>query len=105
MVHLTEQAVIKLKEIAKEQDLALSIRLKVIGGGCAGFTNDLFFDEPSELDEVVEQDEIKIVIDPISFQYLEDTTLDYISSSFGEGFKFISPKAKGSCGCGSSVSY
>lgn len=106
MIQLTEKAVIKAKEIAESEGLALSIRLRVIGGGCAGFTNDMFFDDQvSDADEVIEQDGVKIVVDPMSFQYLDGSTVDYIDSQFASGFKFINPNATGSCGCGSSVSY
>lgn len=106
MIHLTEKAASKLKEFAGAEGLALSVRLKVIGGGCAGFTNDMYFDEQvSDMDEVIEQDGIKLVVDPLSFQYLEDSVIDYMDGQFGEGFKFLNPNVKGSCGCGSSVSY
>ena len=106
MIHLTEKAASKLKEFAESEGLALSVRLKVIGGGCAGFTNDMYFDEQiSEMDEIIEQDGIKLVVDPLSFQYLEDSVIDYMDGQFGEGFKFLNPNVKGSCGCGSSVSY
>jgi|SRR5271170_2282296 len=106
MIQLTEKAVSKIKEFAESEGLNLSIRLKVVGGGCAGFTNDMEFDDQtSDLDEVIEQDKVKIVVDPLSFQYLDGSTIDYLDSPFGSGFKFLNPNVKGACGCGSSVSY
>src|SRR5271156_6369532 len=104
MIQLTDKAVSKIKEFAEAEGISLSVRLKVVGGGCSGFTNDMEFDDNiSDLDEVIEQNEIKIVIDPLSFQYLDGSTIDFIDSQFGSGFKFLNPNVKGSCGCGSSV--
>ena len=106
MIQLTEKAAIKIKEFADAEGLPLSIRVKVTGGGCAGFKNDMSFDDQvTDLDEIIEQDGIKVVIDPLSFQYLENSTIDYIDDQFSSGFKFLNPNVKGSCGCGSSVSY
>jgi iron-sulfur cluster assembly protein len=69
---------------------------------------DLHFEEPtliSDTDEVFEQDGIKIVIDPRSHMYLEDTTIDYLDGPFNSGFKFLTPGVKASCGCGKSVAF
>lgn len=106
MIKLTEIAKQKIKEFAISEDLPTSIRPKIIGGGCAGFSFDLTFDNAANpLDEVVIDDEIQILIDPLSSQYLEDSTIDYIETSFGGGFKFISPNVKNTCGCESSFSF
>lgn len=106
MIQLTEKATIKIKEIAEAEGLINMVRLKVIGGGCAGFTQDMHFENSiTEMDEVIESNNIKLIIDPLSFQYLDGTTIDFVESLSGAGFKFLNPNAKGSCGCGSSVSY
>jgi len=106
MIQLTEKAVSKIKEFADSEGLELSIRLKVVGSGCAGFAHDMEFDtNMSDMDEVIENNGIKIIIDPLSYQYLEDTTIDFIDSQFGSGFRFLSDKIKSTCGCGNSVSY
>lgn len=107
MIELTDIAKQKLKEIAESEGLVNQfVRVKVIGGGCAGFTYDMCFEElASELDEIEEIDGIKLAVDPISAQYLEGMTIDYLDSQFGAGFKFLNPNTKGSCGCGSSVSF
>jgi iron-sulfur cluster insertion protein len=105
MIHLTEKAVEKLKEIADAEGELCSIRVKVQGGGCAGFSYDLMFDSVlGELDEEMSQDGVKIICDPISFQYLDEVEIDYVDSPIGSGFKFNNPNATGSCGCGSSFS-
>ena len=104
MISITEKAVGKLKEMSEEYETGhLTVRLKVVGAGCAGFSYDMMFDDiVSESDETLEQDGIKVVIDPVSFQYLENVTIDYVDGLMGAGFKFLNPDVKASCGCGSS---
>jgi iron-sulfur cluster insertion protein len=81
------------------------LRLRVIGGGCAGFSYDLYFeDAPTDMDEEFESNGVKLFVDPLSYQYLEDTEIDYVEETHASGFKFNNPKSKGSCGCGSSFS-
>jgi iron-sulfur cluster insertion protein len=106
MIHLTEKAAKKIEEIANSEGIGhYTIRVKVVGGGCAGFTNDMYFDDQvGEMDEITELDGVKIVADPLSFQYLDESVIDYIESPLGGGFKFNNPNVTGSCGCGSSFS-
>ena len=111
MISITKEAAAKVKEISDSEGIGhYSVRVKVQGGGCAGFTYDMFYDDKtSDMDEVVEfkdiDPDIKLVIDPISFQYLEETTIDWLESAFGGGFKFNNPNVTGSCGCGNSVTF
>jgi iron-sulfur cluster insertion protein len=107
MIHVTEKAALKVMEIAESEGIGHNtIRIRVVGGGCAGFTHDMYYeDKIGELDEIVEFDGIKVVIDPLSFQYLDEVTIDYLDGPMGGGFKFLNPNVKGSCGCGSSVSF
>ncbi len=107
MITLTPEASKELKQIAAAEGLEEQfVRLSIKGGGCAGFTYDMCFIPLSDdNDEVFTIDGIKFAIDSISIQYFEDTTVDYIDSLIGAGFKFLNPKATGSCGCGNSVSF
>lgn len=107
MIYVTEKAAIKVKELSEAEGIGYFIvRVKVVGGGCAGFTYDMFFDDMiKDIDEVTDFDGIKVLIDPLSFQYMDGMTVDFVESQFGTGFKFLNPNAKGSCGCGSSVSF
>jgi iron-sulfur cluster assembly accessory protein len=106
MITLTPEAVIKVKEIGEAEGLPLSIRAQVRGGSCAGFVNDMCFDEIiNDLDEVIEQDGIKIIVDQMSLQYLEGTTIDYSELEFSTGFVFRSDNIKATCGCRKSVQY
>lgn len=111
MIQVTEKAALKIKEIADSEGIGhYNVRVRVIGGGCAGFSYDMYYEEKiGEMDEVVEITDyygtIKVVVDPLSFQYLDEVTVDYVDSQFAAGFKFLNPKVTGSCGCGSSVSF
>lgn len=104
MITITNIAVEKIKEISESENVGhYTIRLKIQGGGCAGWTYDMFYeDKISDLDEIFEQDGVKVVIDPLSFQYLDGTEINYAETSISAGFSFINPNSKGNCGCGSS---
>jgi len=107
MINITEKAATHIKEIAATEDIGyLTVRLKIIGSGCAGFTHDLYFDDQiGELDEVFELDGVKVIVDPMSIEYLDNSLIDYVEHDFGGAFKITNDKITGSCGCGSSVSY
>lgn len=104
MITLTVKAAEKIKEIAKEERIDnLSLRVKVIGGKCAGFSYDLYFDQSiAELDETFNQEGIILIIDPLSFQYIDGCEIDFIEKVSGSGFSFTNPNIKSSCGCGES---
>jgi iron-sulfur cluster insertion protein len=106
MISVTERAAEKVKEIAVAEGLqGQGLRLRVIGGGCAGFTYDLYFeDQIGDMDEEYESRGVKLYVDPLSHQYLEETEIDYVEGVHGSGFKFNNPNVKGTCGCGSSFS-
>jgi iron-sulfur cluster insertion protein len=106
MITLTEKAVGKVKEIREAEGLGeQGLRVRVIGGGCSGFSYDLFFeDEVSDVDQMFESQGIKLYVDMMSFQYLEGVEIDYVEGLHGAGFKFLNPQAKSTCGCGSSFS-
>jgi iron-sulfur cluster assembly accessory protein len=104
-VTLTPKAV-EMVRITREQegiDAAHGLRIAVRGGGCSGFEYALDFEkEPRDDDWIYEQGGVTIYVDSISARYLEGTTVDYVLGMAGAGFKFLNPKATGTCGCGSS---
>jgi iron-sulfur cluster insertion protein len=106
MVTLTENAATKIKEIAEGEGVPASIRAKVRGGECAGFTYELDFDaQEKELDEVFGTHGVAVLVDPMSLQYLDGTVIDYEENKLGSsGFRFNNPSSTGSCGCGNSFS-
>ena len=101
---ITDKAISKVKEMAQEQGLKdHGLRLAVIGGGCSGFTYDMDLEnQENDGDSVIECSGLKIYVDPMSYQYLNGTTIDYIGSFKFSGFHFENPSATGTCGCGSS---
>jgi iron-sulfur cluster insertion protein len=106
MITITEKAAEKVKEIAVAETLqGQGLRLRVVGGGCSGFNYDLYFeDKPTEMDERFDSNGVALFVDPLSFQYLDGTEIDYVEGMQGSGFKFNNPNVKGTCGCGSSFS-
>ncbi len=106
MITLTPKAAEKVREIQDAEELGeQGLRVRVIGGGCSGFSYDLYFeDETTELDQRFESHGIPIFVDYMSYQYLDGTEIDYVEGLYGAGFKFLNPLAKQTCGCGSSFS-
>lgn len=105
MITMTEEAIKRATAIAVDEGVTPArLRAKVLGGGCAGFKYDLYFEdrEPSEHDEVFEFNGVTLVIDPLSYQYLDGTELEYAKTEVSEGFKFNNPNVTSACGCGSS---
>jgi len=79
------------------------LRVSVQPGGCSGFKYSLLIeDQPAEDDFVVQASGFKLFVDPFSAQYLNNITIDYVSSMQGSGFTFKNPNATGGCGCGHS---
>ena len=107
-ITITETAAAEIKKQAiKRGKPDSALRVGIRGGGCTGFSY-LFewADDPAkEHDKVFEKDGIKLFVDPKSFVYLDGTTLDFVTSIMGHGFKFQNPNVKGTCGCGESVQF
>jgi iron-sulfur cluster assembly accessory protein len=104
---LTAKAVEMVKDaIAREGLAGHGIRVGVLGGGCSGFQYAMDFEkDPKPDDFTLEQDGVKLFVDPMSHMYLQGVTIDYVVGVQGAGFKFDNPNAKSTCGCGSSFSY
>jgi iron-sulfur cluster insertion protein len=89
--------------LAEENNQELKLRLFVSGGGCSGFQYGFTFDETQNEDDfAVEKDGVTLLIDAMSMQYLNDSTIDYTKSLMGEQFEIKNPNATSKCGCGSS---
>jgi iron-sulfur cluster insertion protein len=102
----TEAAALKVRSLLDEEDNPnLMLRVFVSGGGCSGFQYGFTFDENiNEGDTTVEKCGVKLLIDPMSFQYLVGAEIDYTENLEGEQFVIRNPNATTTCGCGSSFS-
>ncbi len=102
----TDAAALKVKSlIEEEQNDNLKLRVFVTGGGCSGFQYGFTFDEATnEGDTEVENQGVKLLIDPMSFQYLVGAEIDYTEGLEGSQFVIRNPNATTTCGCGSSFS-
>ena len=107
-VNLTDQAASKVWELIQEEgNFNLKLRAYVTGGGCSGMQYGFTFtEEAAEDDAVVVKPvaggEVQLLVDPMSFQYLAEATIDYKDDIEGEQFIIRNPNAKTTCGCGSS---
>lgn len=106
LVLLSDKAAEKVREIRTEENIedTYALRLKVQGGGCSGFSYDLYFDQPQETDRPFDVKGVRLICDEMSLMYLVGTEIDYVEGLQGAGFKFNNPNVKSTCGCGSSFS-
>ena len=102
----SDSAAKKVKELIDEEGNAdLKLRVFVTGGGCSGFSYGFTFDEvQNEDDAVMEKNGVKLLIDPMSYQYLVGAEIDYSEGLEGAQFVIKNPNAQSTCGCGSSFS-
>jgi iron-sulfur cluster insertion protein len=103
---LETDAVEKLRElVAEEGNPNLMLRVFVQGGGCSGMQYGFTFDEVKNEDDFdFAYDEIKVVVDSMSMQYLQEATINYKEDLMGASFVIDNPQAQTTCGCGSSFS-
>src|SRR5215475_10333442 len=95
----TESAANKVKSLIDEEgNPDLKLRVFVTGGGCSGFQYGFTFDE------AVNDDDVTMVIVPMSYQYLVGAEIDYQEGIEGAQFVIKNPNAQSTCGCGSSFS-
>ena len=82
-----------------------NLRVYISGGGCSGFNYGFKLDENTiDGDTTIEKNGVQVLIDPMSYQYLEGITIDFIQDLNGQRFQVNNPNAKTTCGCGSSFS-
>lgn len=106
MINITENAKNKIISLLEEENNSdMFLRTFVQGGGCSGMQYGFTFDETlNEDDFEVEIGKFRVVVDSMSMQYLEGSTIDYKEELMGSNFAITNPNAAGTCGCGSSFS-
>ena len=106
MIHVTEKAAGKIQELLAKEGVPAQtggLRVGVQGGGCSGLTYAMRLETQSrDRDKVVEENGARLFVDPKSYLYLHETTLDYQENLMRRGFVFQNPQATRSCGCGTS---
>lgn len=104
VITITDNAVIKIKQlIGSREKPAVGIRISVRSGGCSGMSYAIeYANEIMPLDEVVEKDGVRVLVDPKAMLHIIGTELDYSNSQLKEGFIFRNPNEKSRCGCGNS---
>jgi len=105
MLFVAESAKEKIDEIRTQEQMAedFFVRVSVTSGGCSGLTYKMDFDNESQPnDQIFEDNGVKVVTDLRSFLYLCNTTLEFSGGLNGKGFYFNNPNATRSCGCGES---
>jgi iron-sulfur cluster assembly accessory protein len=102
----TDAAANKVRSLIQEEENDnLMLRVYITGGGCAGFSYGFTFDESlAEDDTQIINQGVKMVVDPMSYQYLQGSEVDYKEGLQGSQFTVKNPNATTTCGCGSSFS-
>ena len=105
-VTITDDAFTRINELLiDEQNPNLKLRVFVQGGGCSGMEYGFTFDEEQNDDDFTfEQNNVKVLVDAMSIQYLSGATVDYKDEVHGSQFVIQNPNATTTCGCGSSFS-
>ena len=106
VLQFTDAAARKVGDLIKgEGNPSLMLRVFVQGGGCSGLQYGFEFDEQiQDGDTCVEKQGVKLLVDPISIQYLTGAEIDYREGLDGAQFVIRNPNAQTTCGCGSSFS-
>lgn len=106
-ISFTKRAIDEIKAIISRDGIPPTeqiLRIGVVGGGCAGFTYRMGFDDTiQEGDHIQEIEGFKLAVDPRSHLYLDGTEIDYRDSFFGRGFVFKNPNARYGCSCSCSA--
>ena len=102
---LTESAARRISEIVAGEPKTKLLRVSVEGGGCSGFQYRFDLVAGQEPDDIViERSGARVLIDPVSLEYMAGSEIDFVDVLIGASFKIKNPKATASCGCGTSFS-
>lgn len=103
---LTDNAANKVRDLREDEgNNKLMLRVYVTGGGCSGFSYGFdFANEVNDDDASFTNQDVNMVVDSLSYQYLQGSTIDYIEGLEGSRFVVNNPNATTTCGCGSSFS-
>ena len=104
-VSLTERAARRIAEIAAAETSNKLFRVSVEGGGCSGFQYKFDLVGAAEAEDIViERAGARMLVDPVSLDYLKGSEVDFVDDLMGATFRVQNPNAQSSCGCGTSLS-
>ena len=104
MFDVSKSALKRILEVSKRNNKKF-FRISIDGGGCQGFSYKFDFDDKiSENDKVLDFNDVKILIDSTSIEFINDAKLDFVEDMIGSYFEISNPKATSTCGCGISFS-
>ncbi len=104
-VTITESAAKRIAAILASEPEKNALRVSVEGGGCSGFSYKYDLVDSSEADDlVIERDAAKVLIDPMSLNFMGGAEIDFVDNLLGQSFQINNPNAVANCGCGTSFS-
>lgn len=104
-ITVSANAARRIKEILTGEPEGSHLRVSVEGGGCSGFRYEFAVDQIlQDEDLAVERDGVRVVIDPVSLEYMRGSEIDFVDELIGASFQIRNPNAISGCGCGTSFS-
>lgn len=105
MITLTESAIKRVRDMMSKRDGGVGLRIGVVKSGCSGYSYALdYADDVANDDVVIEQGDVKVVVNEDAMPILEGMELDFVREGLNQSFKFINPNVTSECGCGESFS-
>ena len=103
-VTITDRAAEKAKLLLEQRGMPQgALRVFVVGGGCSGYQYGMAIAPEAEADDIVlEENGVRLVVDPDSAKLLSGAEVDYVEDLMKSGFQIFNPNAVKSCACGSS---
>ncbi len=102
-ITISERAASHIARYLEKRGKGIGLRLGITTTGCSGLAYKMeYVDEARPEDLLFEQHGVKLFVDPDSMQYIDGTEVDFVREGLNEGFKFLNPNEKASCGCGES---
>lgn len=105
MITLTESAIKRVRDMMSKREGGIGLRVGVVKSGCSGYSYALdYADEVASDDVVIEQGDVKVVVNEDAMPMLDGMELDFVREGLNQSFKFINPNVTSECGCGESFS-
>jgi iron-sulfur cluster assembly accessory protein len=106
VITVTDKAARRIRQLAEREGVEPTLRVRVVAGGCSGFSYELGFAEAVGEDDVVvpAAEDVRVLVDPRSAPIVEGSTLEFNDALLGGGLKMLNPRAVHECACGESFS-